>query len=68
MAMSESTLSSAIQSELTAAGFNLGDAPNAKALCDAIAKAVVGHIVQNAQVTTVVASGSSAGSYTGSIS
>jgi ribosomal protein L18 len=65
MAMSESNLSNAIMSELKGAGFK--ESERNLALAAAIAKAVVAE-VKNATVTTAVASGSSAGSYTAVVS
>ncbi len=61
--MEASTLSASIQQKLVAADFKM-IAQNI-ALCDAIAEAVVEHIKTSAQVTTIVASGSSAGTYPG---
>lgn len=61
--MEASALSASIQQKLVAADFKM-IAQNT-ALCDAIAEAVVEHITTSAQVTTIVASGSSAGTYPG---
>ncbi|WP_207132043.1 hypothetical protein [Halorhodospira neutriphila] len=58
--LSTSTLSSMIQSELEAQGFNLSKG-EADRLADAVAKAVVEHIQSSAEVP--VTSGSSAGTY-----
>ena len=62
MALSDTSLSTAIKAELTAAGLDVSN-PHAKigVIADAIAKAVVAEITANASVT--IASGSSAGSY-----
>ena len=64
--MNSAGLSSDIQSKLEASGFNI-IAQNT-ALCDAIASAVVEHIQANAETETIVAGGSSAGTYAGTVS
>jgi hypothetical protein len=63
MAMSESSLSNRIMTKLVAAGFN--ETEQNRVLTDAIAAAVIEEIIANMVTTTVVASGSSAGTYTG---
>lgn len=54
MAMSSAILKTAIETELTSQGFNLANAPYISKLADAIATAVVNHIVTNAVVNTSV--------------
>lgn len=63
--MNAAGLSTAIQTELTAAGFEV-IAQNT-VFCDAIATAVVAHITANAETTTEVTGGSSIGTYAGSV-
>lgn len=63
MAMSESGLSGRIMDVLTFGGFT--QSAENKKLADAIAKAVIDEIKANMVTTTVVAGGSSAGTYTG---
>ncbi|SFD68064.1 hypothetical protein SAMN05660831_02095 [Thiohalospira halophila DSM 15071] len=60
MALDESSLQSAIETKLEAAGFNL-DVGEASAMAQAVAEATVEHITANAEV--VIPSGSSAGTY-----
>ncbi len=64
--MDSAALSTEIQNNLTASGFNI-IAQNT-AMCDAIAQAVVDHIKNNAVTTTIVTGGSSAGTYAGTVS
>lgn len=54
MAMDAAILKTAIETELTAQGFSLANAPYVSKLADAIATAVVNHIVTNAVVNTTV--------------
>lgn len=60
MALDDTALSSAIQTELEAGGFKMND-EDLKRLADAVATAVVNHITSSADV--VIPSGSSAGTY-----
>lgn len=60
MALDASALQGAIESKLTAAGFDLSKG-EADVMAQAVAEAVVEHITGSAQV--VVDSGSSAGTY-----
>ncbi len=61
MALSDSSLSSKIVSNLEGLGFKQGEHANFDKLAQAVAKAVVAEIQSNAEVA--VTSGSSAGSY-----
>lgn len=64
MPLDEERLSTAIQDEISAV-FDIQDASKLETVADAIAKAVVDELKDNAVVngTTVIAGGSSAGSY-----
>lgn len=67
MPLSDAALSTLIQGELKAALPVVDDA-DFKAWADAVAAAIVNHITANARVTVAVTGGSSAGSYTGTVS
>jgi hypothetical protein len=54
MALSKSGLKTRITTELTAQGFDLGNAPMAEKMAEAIANAVIDEITTNAVVNTVV--------------
>jgi len=69
MPLSDSALSTLIQSELKgASGLDVNDDDSFQAWADALAAAIVDHIVANAVVTVAVTSGSSSGTYTGTVS
>ena len=67
MPLSDSALSTLIQTELKSIVPVVDDAVF-KAWSDAMATAIVDHIKANAVVTVAVTSGSSSGTYTGTVS
>jgi len=67
MPLSDSALSTLIQSELKSV-VPVVDDDDFKAWADAVAAAIVDHIKANAVVTVAVTSGSSSGTYTGTVS
>ena len=69
MALSESGLSNLIQSELKASSsVSVVDDASFKDWADRMAAAIVNHITANAVVSVTVTGGSSAGTYTGTVS
>jgi hypothetical protein len=66
MALSDSALSTLLQTQLTGK-LDIQDSAKLKDVCDAIAKAVVDHIKAAAVTTTIIGSGSSAGTWTGTV-
>ena len=69
MPLSESGLSNLIQSELKASpSVGVIDDAGFKDWADRMAAAIVNHITANAVVSVTVTSGSSAGTYTGTVS
>ena len=69
MALSESVLSSLIQSELKASSsLSVIDDAGFKDWADRMAAAIVNHITANAVVSVTVTSGSSSGTYIGTVS
>lgn len=68
MPLSDAALSTLIQSQLKAAPMDVVDDAKFKAWADALAAAIVMHVVANAVVTVAVTGGSSAGVYAGTVS
>lgn len=67
MALTLASLSTKIQTEIIALYGAPDDAARLKQFADAIAKAVVDEIQQNAEVTVTVVGGSSAGTHSGTV-
>ena len=67
MALTQATLSTKIQAEIIALYGAADDAARLKQFADALAKAIVDEIQQNAEVSVNVTSGSSAGTYAGTV-
>lgn len=68
MALTQTSLSTKIQAEIINLYGVADNSARLKDFADAIAKAVVDEIQANAVTTTVVGGGSSAGTYTGTVS
>ena len=68
MALTKESLSTKIQTEIIALYGAADDSSKLKEFADAIAKAVVDEITQNAVTSTTVTGGSSSGTYPGTVS